>query len=72
MCSRPSVPGKDLDEGAEIREAHDFAEIGFADFGGGGDVADHLQRGFGGGAVGGEDVHLAVVHRRRSSRRWLR
>src|SRR5579884_802452 len=36
--------GEDLDEGAEIGQAHHFAEIRFADLGGGGEVADHLQR----------------------------
>src|SRR6266700_7508611 len=49
-----------LDEGAEFREAHDFAEIGFADFGAGGDVADHLQGRIAAGSAGGEDVHGAV------------
>ena len=56
------MPGKDFHERAEIRQAHDLAEVGLADFGGGGDVADHLQRRFGRSAVGGEDVHFAVVH----------
>ena len=54
--------GEDFDERAEFREAHHFAEIGLADFGGGGDVADHLQRRLAAGSAGGEDVHLAVVH----------
>src|SRR5262249_35428276 len=53
--------GKQLDEGAELGEPHYLAEIGLANFGGGSDFADHLQRGVGGSAVGGEDVHLAVV-----------
>ena len=44
MCSRPSVPGNDLHERAEVRQPRDLAEIGLADFGGRGDVADHLQR----------------------------
>ena len=34
--------GEELDESAELREANDFAEIGFADFGGSGDIANHL------------------------------
>ena len=34
--------GEELDERAEFRKADDFAEIGLADFGAGGDVADHL------------------------------
>src|SRR6266704_1125487 len=49
-----------LDEGAEFREAHDFAEIGLADFGASGDVADHLQGRIAAGSTGGEDVHGAV------------
>src|SRR5713226_770629 len=49
-----------LDEGAEFREAHDFAEVGLADFGAGGDVADHLQGRVAAGSAGGEDVQGAV------------
>src|SRR5713101_4104328 len=52
--------GEKLDEGAELREANDFAEIGLADFGAGGDVADHLQGRVAAGSAGGEDVHGAV------------
>src|SRR6185312_6286243 len=54
--------GEKLDEGTEIRDANNGAEICLADLGGRGDITNHLQRGFGGGAVVGEDVHLAVVH----------
>src|SRR6266851_2708580 len=53
--------GEKLDEGAELREANDFAEIRFADFGAGGDVADHLQGRIAAGSAGGEDVHRAVL-----------
>src|SRR5712691_10660045 len=35
--------GEKLDKGAEFRKAHHFAQVGLADFGAGGDVADHLQ-----------------------------
>src|SRR5229473_5149785 len=49
-----------LDEGAEFREAHDFAEVRLADFGAGGDVADHLQSRVAAGSTRGEDVHGAV------------
>src|SRR6266852_6258069 len=52
--------GEKLDEGAELREANDFAKIGLADFGAGGDVADHLQGRVAAGSAGGEDVHGAV------------
>src|SRR5271170_4417094 len=52
--------GEEFDEGAEFREANDFAEIGFADFGGSGDVANHLQGRIAAGAAGGEDVDRAV------------
>src|SRR5712691_7983879 len=52
--------GEKLDEGAELREANDFAEIGLADFGAGGDVANHLQGRVSAGSAGGEDVHGAV------------
>src|SRR5271168_1837035 len=52
--------GEKLDERAELREAHDFAKIGFADFGTGGDVADHLQGRISAGSAGGENVHGAV------------
>src|SRR5260221_7202169 len=43
-----------------LREANDFAEIGLADFGAGGDVADHLQGRVAAGCAGGKDVHGAV------------
>src|SRR5712664_2895337 len=52
--------GKKLDESAKFREPNDFAEIGFADFGAGGDVANHLQGRIAAGSAGGEDVHGAV------------
>src|SRR5229473_7731770 len=53
--------GEKLDEGAKFGEAHDFAKIRFADFGAGGDVADHLQGRIAAGSAGGEDVHRAVL-----------
>src|SRR5713226_10702358 len=52
--------GEEFDKGAEFRKAHDFAEIGLADFGAGGDVANHLQGRIAAGSAGGEDVHGAV------------
>src|SRR5439155_26335647 len=52
--------GKKLDESAKFREANDFAEMGFADFGAGGDIANHLQGRVAAGSTGGEDVHGAV------------
>src|SRR5216684_3863471 len=52
--------GEEFDKGAEFRKAHDFAEIGLADFGAGGDVADHLQGRIAAGSASGEDVHGAV------------
>src|SRR5579872_1258426 len=51
---------EELDERAELRETNYFAEIGFADFGGSGDVANHLQGRIAAGAAGREDVHGAV------------
>src|SRR6266849_5989979 len=45
--------GEELDEGAELREANDFAEIGLADFGAGSDVPNHLQGGIAAGSAGG-------------------
>src|SRR5216683_1225227 len=51
---------EELDEGAKLREANDFAEIGFTDFGTGSDVADHRERGIAAGSAGGENVHGAV------------
>src|SRR5580704_15419390 len=54
--------GENFHEGAEFREAHDLAEVGLADFGGGCNVTDHLESGFGGRSTIGEHVHLAVVH----------
>src|SRR5258707_2507792 len=52
--------GEKFDEGAKFGEAHDFAKIRFANFGAGGDVADHLQGRIAAGAAGREDVHSAV------------
>src|SRR5260370_10908978 len=52
--------GEGFDESAEVREANDFAEVGLADFGGGGDVANHLQSGIAASAAGREDVHGSV------------
>src|SRR5207302_6051716 len=53
--------GEKFDESAELRETNDFAEIGFADFGAGSDVANHLQSRIAAGSAGGEDVHGAVL-----------
>src|SRR5437879_13491565 len=53
--------GEKFDESAELRQANDFAEIGFADFGAGSDVANHLQSRIAAGSAGGEDVHGAVL-----------
>src|SRR5437660_821532 len=53
--------GEKFDESAELRQANDFAEIGFADFGAGSDVANHLQGRIAAGSAGGEDVHGAVL-----------
>src|SRR5260370_27737827 len=50
-----------LDESAELRETNDFAEISFADFGAGRDVADHREGGITAGSAGGENVYGAVL-----------
>src|SRR5258708_15635066 len=52
--------GEKLDEGAELREANDFAEIGLADFGAGGDIANPGESSVAAGSAGGEDVDGAV------------
>src|SRR6266481_6770795 len=52
--------GEKFDESAKLGEANNFAKIGFADFGAGGDVADHRESGIASGSAGGEDVHGAV------------
>src|SRR5260370_3502964 len=52
--------GEKFNESAELGEANDFAEIGLADFGAGGNVANHLQCRIAAGTAGGEDVHGAV------------
>src|SRR6266446_9780006 len=52
--------GEKLDEGAELREANDFAKIGLADFRAGGNVADHRESSISAGSAGGKDVHGAV------------
>src|SRR6266849_8206313 len=52
--------GEKFDEGPELREANDFAEIGLADFGASGDIANHLQGRVAAGSTGGEDMHGAV------------
>src|SRR5437879_12646512 len=52
--------GEKLDESAKLREADDFAEISFADFGAGSNIADHRKSGVSAGSAGGEDVHRAV------------
>src|SRR5208337_4918949 len=41
---QPLGAGNDLDERAEIRQPRDFAQVGFADFGGCRQIADDLQR----------------------------
>ena len=43
--------GEDLDERAEIDDAHYFAQIGLAHFGHRADIGDHLDATIGGGAV---------------------
>src|SRR5260370_11336636 len=53
--------GEKLDEGAEFREAHDFAEVGLADFGAGGDVPDPLHGRIAARSPRGPDAHPAVV-----------
>src|SRR5581483_3109843 len=53
--------GEDLDEGAELGQADHLAEVGLADLGHRGEVADHLD-GLGETlGVGGGDVHAAGV-----------
>src|SRR5260370_11972261 len=52
--------GENFDEGAELREADDFAKIGLGDFGAGGDVADYLQGRIAARSTGGENVVGAV------------
>src|SRR5258708_20643847 len=52
--------GEEFDESAELRETNDFAEIGFADFGAGGNIADHRESGIATSPAGGKDVHGAV------------
>src|SRR5260370_26081705 len=49
-----------FDESAKLGEANNFTKISFADFGAGGDVADHRESGIATGSAGGEDVHGAV------------
>src|SRR5437870_3772549 len=53
--------GQYLDECAKIGEPRDFAQVGLPYFGGGGDIADHLQRLRGGSLVVGSDVHLSGI-----------
>src|SRR5258708_17680719 len=52
--------GEKFDESAELREKNDFAEIGFADFGAGGNLADHRESGIATSPAGGKDGHGAV------------
>ncbi len=53
--------GEDLDEGAELGEADDLAEVGLADLRDGGDVGDHLDGAGEAVGVGGGDVDAAGV-----------
>src|SRR5580700_2892343 len=52
--------GEEFDEGTELRKAYHFAKIGFADFGGSGDIANHLQGRIAASAAGREDVYCTV------------
>src|ERR1700691_2401517 len=52
---------ENLDESAEIHQPHHFAQVGLADLGHGGNVADDLQRVIARGFVGGRYMHGAVV-----------
>src|SRR5271156_5456211 len=52
--------GEKFNECAELREANDFAEIGLADFGRSGDVANHLQSRIAARAARRENVNGAV------------
>src|ERR1017187_7000352 len=54
-------PGEDFHEGPEIHQPHHLAEIGFADFGGGGEIADDLDRLVGAGFIGAGHVNRAIV-----------
>src|SRR5215471_19538694 len=49
-----------LDERAKLSEAHDFAEIGLANFGAGRDFTNHRQSGVARSSAGGEDMHRPV------------
>ena len=60
MCSKPSVPGNNSTNAPNSARAHDFAEIGLADFRAGRNVAHHLQRRVAAGAAGRKDVHRAI------------
>src|SRR4029077_16162822 len=53
--------GEDLDKRAEIDDPDHFAQIRFAHLGHRADIGDHLDAAVRGGAVGGENLHAAVV-----------
>src|SRR5579862_2558091 len=53
--------GNDLHERAEVGESRYRPEIGFAYFGGGGQIANHLQRLCGGGFVVRGDIHFTGI-----------
>src|SRR5665647_2500282 len=52
---------EDFHESAEIHQAHHFAEIRLADFGGGGEIADDLDRLVRAGFIGAGHVNRAIV-----------
>ncbi len=53
--------GEDLDKRAEIDDPDDFAQIGLAHLGHRANIGDHLDTAIGGGAVGGVNLHAAIV-----------
>ena len=58
------LTGEDLDEGAEIQDAHDLAVVDLARFGNGADVLDALQGGIHSRLVHAKDIHdtLCSLH----------
>src|SRR5271165_3195748 len=58
---QPVGAGEDLDKRAEIHDPDHFPEIGLAHLGHGRDIGDTLDGLVGGFAVGGENVHRAIV-----------
>src|SRR6185295_17652366 len=53
--------GEDLDECAEIDDADNLAQVSLAYFGYRANVGDHLDAAVRGSAVGGENLHAAIV-----------